>query len=361
MKHDQLITTAIGFTIIVAAVAITAWPESTETSNPTEHHRRIVQVAEVDSGSTIDRVRLAGVTRATRRAELAFSLSARLAGRPVEIGDRVVVGQILAMLDDREYRLATQAAGAAAAELDVRLAQARRDLQRVQQLVDARAATTEELERNAAATSALQAARDAAQARLEETRRRLSESVMRSPIAGTVTAVYLEPGEWVSSGRTVVAVAGEGSVEVLVEVPESIHHRVTDDLEVVVEFPFLDIAVGGRVAKVATAVAGPGRLFPIEVTVEPHRALVAGLTADIVFPLQSGDELTIPMRAVINPGSSTPSVYRVIDGQAEEIPVKLGRIRGDRIAVTARLSTRDLIAVSGHTALRDGDTVEVVR
>jgi RND family efflux transporter MFP subunit len=361
MKRDQILTTAIGLAILLGAVAFTAWPESTGSTAEVVDRSKIVRVAEVTSGAATDHIRLAGVTRAARRAELGFTLSARLDSRPVEVGDRVHAGQILAALDDRQVRLAARAAEAAAAELEIRLEQAERDLQRVRELVQARAATTEELERTAAATAALGAAHNASRAQLDETRRMIEESTLTAPFSGTVTRVGPEPGEWIPAGAMVVELAGDGAVEVVVEAPESVYRRLRVGSEVHVELPFVDGAATGRVSSVASAAAGSGRLFPVEVTLVPRDGVVAGLTADVVFDVPAHNELTLPLEAVINPGSSTPAVFRIDDNRAERIEIEPGRVRGDRIAVTARLDVNDLVAVAGHTALRDGDLVEVRR
>jgi RND family efflux transporter MFP subunit len=361
MKREQIVTTAVGLVVLLGAAAIAAWPEAGGDEPAPDPQARIVRVAEVTGDSASDQIHLSGVTRAIRHAELGFTLSARLASRPVEVGDRVTAGEKLARIDDREFALAARAAEAAAAELEIRLAQAERDLQRAQDLVDARAATTEELERTAAATAALEAAHEASQARLAETRRLVEESTLRAPFSGTVTAVGPEPGEWVHPGGVVVELAGDGAVEIIVEVPESVYGRLETGAEVQVEFPFIDRAATGRITTVAAAAAGAGRLFPVEITLEEQEGIVAGLTADVLIDIPVENELTVPLEAVVNPGSAIPAVFRIDDGLAERVEVELGRVRGNRIAVIARLAADDLVAVTGHTALRDGDTVEVHR
>ncbi|MGD8438968.1 MAG: efflux RND transporter periplasmic adaptor subunit [Holophagae bacterium] len=361
MRPKDIFPTSVGLIILCVAVALTAWPESAHETPAAEPDPRAVRVEAVSEGKATDQIRLAGHTRAARRAKLGFSLAARLAHRPVEVGDQVRQGQILAALDDREATIAARAAEAAVAELAIRAAQAERDLDRVQRLVDARAATTEELERTAATSAALRAALDAAGARLDDTRRLVDESVLRAPFAGTITAVNVEPGEWAAPGRSVVEVAGDGAVEVIVEAPETVCQRILDGQPVTVELPFLGVTTTGRVSDVAAAASGPGALFPVIVTVDTTEAVVAGLTANVVIGVSSGPELTVPMRAVINPGSSTPSVFRIANGVAHEVQVELGRVRGDRIAVVARLEVDDEVAVTGHTSLRSGDRVEVHR
>jgi RND family efflux transporter MFP subunit len=350
----------LGSTILGAAVVLAAWPEEPATDNRRLATRRPVQVAEVSPGGQTRIVRLAGVTRAAQRAELSFAVPARLADRSVATGDVVTRGQTVARLDDREYRLAERAASASLAELDVRLAQARRDLDRVSQLAAARAATAEEVEQASAATAALEAARDAASARLAEANRLLEEASLRAPFDGTVTAVNLEPGEWVVPGRTVVELAGNAAVEIMVEAPETVLPHLEVEHHVDVNLPLAGFQVPGRITSVAAASAGPGRLFPVEVAVEDaHGRVVPGLTAEVELQIESEASLTVPLQAILNPGSSRPSVYVIADGLASRVPVELGQVTGGRIAVTGDLEPGDLVAVAGHMALADGDAVEV--
>ena len=364
MTRQQLTKIAIGTTLLGAALVMTARSDpTTETSTTTPAARGLevatVEVAAVETARATRTIRLAGVTRAADRAELSFSIPARLASRPVEVGDRVRAGQTLACLDDHEFRLAKQAAEAALAELEIRLAQARREESRTERLEAAEAATTEELEQRRAATSALGAARDAAAARLGETRRLIAESTLEAPFSGTVTAVHVEPGEWAAPGRPVVELSGDGAVEIVVEAPESAWARLAVGQPVAVRLPFVDIETTGRITRRSGVSSGPGGLFPTEITLDHDTTVVSGLAAEVDLPLAATDELTVPIRSVLNPGSSRPAVFRISDGRAERVEVEVGDVVGDRIVVDGALAAGDAIAVAGHTALTDDDIVEV--
>ncbi len=175
MARSQRPALIVGLSILGVAAAFSAWPQRPDgDAEPRVPSPRVVRVATVESGASVRELRLPGVTRAARRASISFTLPARLASRPVEVGDRVRAGQVIATLDDREFRHAELAARATVAELSARLEQALRDLDRNQRLAAARAATSEELEQSRAAVAALQAAHDASSARLEETRRLLA-------------------------------------------------------------------------------------------------------------------------------------------------------------------------------------------
>lgn len=361
MSASKLSTILIGSTILAVAVVLAAWPADPGPAAPAPRaQRRPVQVAEVLQTSSSRTLRLPGVTRARERAALGFVVPARLAERPVELGDAVHSGQVLARLDEREFRLAERSAAAAVSELQVRLAQARRDRDRVERLAAARAATTEELEQAAAATDALQAAYEAAAAQRDESRRLLSETTLVAPFDGTVTAIHLEPGEWAGPGVPVVELAGSGGVEVRVDVPESARRAVAVGSTAVVVLPLAGSRAVGRVGSLAAAAPISGGLFPAVVELQPSPGVVAGLAAQVVLELESGAALTVPLAAVLDSGSSRPAVFRIADGRAQRLEVVPGELVGDRVTVRAAgLAAGDRVAVTGHTALVDGDPVEV--
>jgi RND family efflux transporter MFP subunit len=357
--NRHIFTLVIGSIILGVAVVLAALPNSEPAVEKSDLQNRPVQLATVDADVGQRMVRLPGVTRASDRASLSFVVPGRLATRPVDVGDQVRAGQVVATLDAREYQLAAEAAQASVNELDVRLAQGLRDLARVERLVDAKAATTEEVEQVQAATEALQAARTAAAARLNETRRLVSEARLLAPFAGTVTAAAMEPGEWASPGSAVIELSGSGNIEVAVEVPEAVRARLGEGETVAIELPFSGRRVEGRVTSVATAASGPGHLFPVEVTLEPGSGVLAGSTAEVILTTTTEPQITVPLEAVVNPGATRPAVFRVVDGTAHQVFVELGDVLGDRVAVRGELAAGDQVVVSGHTSLADGDQVEV--
>jgi len=350
----------LGLAILCTAIAFSLWPQSPAAGAvaPVERGAQVVRVAPVEIAPLDRSLNLPGVTRAARHATLSFTVPARLADRTVEVGDTVRVGEVLATLDDREFRHAELAASAALAELEARRAQAGRDLARSERLAAARAATREELEQARAAAAALEAAHEAAEARLEDARRVRLEARLVAPFDAVVTAVDLEPGEWASPGAPVVELSGRGSLEVEVEAPETLRSRIQEGSDVTVDLPFLGLTTRGRVTAVAAA-AAPGGLFPVTVALSPTRGLVAGLAAQVALPLEPEAELSVPIAAVVDPGSSRPSVFRIADGIAERVPVRPGRMIGDRLTVEADLASGQMVAVAGQTSLADRDPVEV--
>lgn len=359
MKRTHLITFVTGLLLLSAALVLWSLPEP-QAAAP-EPRSLGVKVARVTPAGGSRTVRLPGIIRSAQRATLAFSVPARLATRPAQIGRWVEAGDTLATVDARQFGNSRSAAEAALAEIEVRLAQAERDHERVSNLAAVGAATTEELERVEAAAKALAAARDAARTQLDESDRMFRETILRAPFAGTVTAVFLEPGEWASPGRPVVEISGAGNLEMEVQLPEIFAGKLEPGQPAAVELPFAGgTRVAGRLQSVSRAAVGPGRLFPAVVNLATSAEARAGMSAEALLVLGADEALAVPLVAVLNPGSSQPKVFRLHNGRAEQVVVVLGELRGEMVLIHSGLNPDDVVVTSGHTRLADGDSVEVL-
>lgn len=360
MQIKRYLSFIIGFLFLGVAVVLWAMPDEPGASDAVPHARPQVALARAEHAASRRTVHFAGITQACNRALLSFAVPARMVSRDVQEGSSVRAGQALARLDDREFRNALALARATRAELQTRLDQAVRDRRRAAQLAAHKAATTEELEKATAAAAALEASLQAAQARLQEARRLLGETVLRAPFSGTVTAVHMEPGEWAAPGQPAIEVSGDGPLELKVELPESMVGRLHVGQEVPVVFPFSDQhQVTGRISAVSRAAMTAGRLFPVKVAIAAQPGIRAGLTAQLRLNLVAEDALAVPLTAVVNPGGSRPAVFIYHNGQVERRPVELGDVIRDRIIVRGSIQAGDQVVVSGQSRLADGDVVEV--
>ena len=359
MKITKIIRNLIGISFLGTALAFGFWPDSRklESSAP---QKTAVHVAKVSAESTSRQMRFSGITRSARHAVLSFTVPARMVMRTVEVGDHVNAGEVVAMLDVREFDIAVARSKAKLTELNVRLAQAERDWRRLDRLSSDGAAATKDKERAATAMEALRAALLAAESQLADAGRLRSEAELKAPFSGTITSVRLEPGEWAEPGRPVVSLAGNDAFELEVDIPETAIGRLSAGDEVIVVLPFQrGRQLRGQVASLASAALSSGHLFPLVVDLDPAEGLTAGLTAELILTLKAPPQLLVPVDAVINPGTSQPSLFVVENDRARHVAVELGAFSGDRVSVFGELSAGDQVIVSGHTSLSDGKPVEV--
>ena len=355
-KHH--ISFIVGLSLVGAAVVLWAMPSEKSLAPDVSESPRVL-LDHVQATQTQRSVRFAGVTQAKNRAVLSFAVPARVVGRTVESGSMVRQGQILARLDDREFRNAVALARATVTELGTQLAQAKRDRVRMERLAASDVVPVAELEKVTTRQATLESSRQAAVARLQESRRLLNETVLKAPFGGTVTGVHIQPGEWVVPGQPAIELTGDGEIELLVHVPETMLDRVYSGQQVRVQLPFADNrTVPGRISSVAKAALTAGRLFPLIVDLASEPGVVAGLTAELIVDLSSQGVLTVPLSAVVNPGASQPYLFILTDGIVSKRHVTLGRIIGDRISVSGDITAGDGVVISGQSQLIDGDRAE---
>lgn len=358
MYFKRYINFIVGFLFLAAAVALWAVPPNAATPSRADGVSR-VELDRVQAGNQRQGARFAGVTQAKNRAVLSFSVPARVVERPVTAGSRVKQGAVLARLDDGEYRNAANLAEAAVAELKTQWEQARRDRRRIQKLTASRVATVSDLEKVTTREKSLEASLQAATARLKEARRLLHETILKAPFSGTVTGLYIQPGEWAGPGQPAIELTGDGDIELVVEVPESAVTRLSVDQPVKVLLPFAgNRTIPGRISTVARAAIAAGRLFPVKVDLAAAPGLRAGLTAQLVVELAAENTLTVPLAAVVNPGASQPFIFVYDQGRVFRRPVVLGPMIDDRIVVHGAVAEGDRVVVTGQSQLADGDQVE---
>lgn len=358
MDARQVVAGAAGVVALAAVIVASAAPaHPADLTGP--DRPRAVRVDRVVAAPESRQVRAYGVTRATDRGAVAFLSGGRLLTRPVDVGARVRRGDVLATLDAEPLRHAVDAADASVVDLEARLEQAGRDRARLEALAATASASPADLERVRTQEASLAAGLSTARAQQAEARRMRREAALVAPFDGVVTAVRAEPGETVGAGQPVVELAGEGAVEVEVEVPESVWLTL-DRSAATVTLPGPDCARPAPISAVAAA-GTRGGLFPVVVSVDPACAPVAGMSAVVDLVAHSAPALAVPVRSVTDPSGASAAVFRVRAGAVERVPVEVDRLVGDRVAVRGALTIDDQIVIAGLVGLADGAVVEVVR
>ena len=92
---------------------------------------RTITVSQQAAGTSID---YAGEVRARTESRLSFRVAGKMVSRPVDLGDTVKAGQVLASLDPMDLKLGQQAASSGLEAARVNADQANADLKRFKEL-----------------------------------------------------------------------------------------------------------------------------------------------------------------------------------------------------------------------------------
>ena len=332
-------------------------------------YRRVASrppLIDVVTASSEDVVRIRAVTGRIR-PRLANTVQSLVPGTLTSLtrreGDAVRRGDVLATLDAQVTQAAIEQATAQLAARRVDLDQRQRELERLQRLVAAGGIPERDAEQ---ARFALDGARESVrqfEALISESRSRLRDYTLRSPIDGYVLARPVDPGQNVTPQTIIYEIATGAGAEIEVEVDEQylgelkegLKARVSPLTGARVEYDAVVDYVGRRVSETSGAV--PLRLrfatsaprLPVGLSVDVNleiarhpgaitipRVAVAGLGADPFVMLVRSD--TVRRQAV-----------QVIDWPSERLVVVSGLAVGDVVALAPR-AVRAGLAVRSRTS-----------
>lgn len=313
----------------------------------------------VVGGMSGGRLTFPGTTQAADRAELSFRVAGPLIEFPVNEGDNVAQGQLLARIDPRDYRIAL-------AEAKASYDQAEADAQRYRRLYEREAVPLADLE---LAT----ARRDVAKARFEQAQADLRDTELRAPFTGQVGLKYVENFEDVLAKEGILSLHDIGEVEIVVNVPESIMATVREGNRPTIVTTF-DVAPNRsypmQVKEFSVAADPATQTFPITFTMSQPADLrvLPGMTALVILSdLQLGEEdsvpITVPAHAVFTDPSGAAQVW-VVDTQARTVHrrgVRVGPVTGtESIVVLDGLTPGETIAVAGIYVLEEGQEIRLM-
>jgi RND family efflux transporter MFP subunit len=181
---------------------------------------RTVRTVELRYDKAREANRYFGTVQARHEVDQAFRVGGKIAQRKIDVGQSVREGDVLAVLDDVDYRLAEEAARQQLIASTAQARQAESDRKRLEALkVDGSVSAADEEQAQTRARQT-RAAADADERKLELARNRLKYTVLRASRNGVVTFVRAEIGQVVAEGQPVVSIAAQSEPEVVVDVPE---------------------------------------------------------------------------------------------------------------------------------------------
>jgi RND family efflux transporter MFP subunit len=361
----------------------------------------LVTVTPVRTQEVQRTVEFVGTLEANDQVTVSSQVDGQVASIAADLGDRVTQRQVLAKIQDTEFRFAVEQTVSslnetlaklglekvpppnfdvaktslvikAKAELD----NAQVNLKRMKALYDEKVISAQEYDtaetraKTALATyqnsleeaKALVATALAKEAQLGTARKKLRDTVITGPIEGSISKRFISAGEYVKVGTQLFTLVQDNPLKLRGMIPE----RFAPDVQTgqVVETK-VDSAPGkvfkGRLARVSPSSDAVSRSFMIEGLVpNPEHRLKPGFFAHAtIFTHIDPSALTVPQQAMLTFAGIT-KVFVVENEMARERVVQTGaRVGTNEVEITAGLKPGQLVAISGLTRLTDGAPVKV--
>jgi RND family efflux transporter MFP subunit len=333
-----------------------------------------------------------GYIVARRRATVSSKVTGKVVKIMLEEGQRVEAGQIIALLDDSNWRAALSQSKAQLEQAEANVASAqtafddakpifdRAEKQKAAAVISAQSFDESHAQFNVAHNNLLVAERgvEAARAGVEVAQRSLEDTVIRAPFAGIVTEKAAQPGEMVSpisagGGFTrtgIGTIVDMESLEVEVDVSENFINRVRPQQPVTIKlnaYPDWDIP-GSVIAMIPTADRAKATVKVRIAIGQKDPRIIPEMGARVAFLSdneQKPSDAKSPVSGVIIPAdavstSGTASIVFVVHGSAvERRAVRLGAKISSGQIVNAGLEPGNIVALGDLSKLSDGARVRI--
>ena len=360
-EKSQLFSGSAGLYAAVALALASCKPD-TKAQAP---EVRPVRTVTATRGEASEAVVLTGHVQAEDEPALAFRIAGRVIERPVNVGERVKAGQVLAKLDPENELNELRSAESALAAAQGQLTYARGTFERQRQLLANGHTPRARFDQAQNALQSAQSQLDNAQAQLQIARERVGWTTLTADAAGTVTARGAEPGEVVQAGQMIVRLARQGGRDAVFDVPAQLLRSAPSDSQITVRLTDdPSVMATGRVREVAAQADPVTRTFEVKVGLSRARPKAMRLGARAVtgtVNLPSEPVIAIPATALTELNRQ-PAVW-VVDPKALTVSlrnVELLRHDPGTVVIADGLNTGDIVVTAGIQALHPGQKVRLL-
>jgi RND family efflux transporter MFP subunit len=206
-------------------------------------------------------------------------------------------------------------------------------------------------------------------AAVKEANLSLSDTTLRAPFAGWISARNVDRGSLVSGTTVGFSIVDTHLVKAFFGVPDTTLSMIRLGQKQPVMLDALQRAVPGVITSISPQADPQTRVFSIEVTIENSREDVRpGMIGSITLSgsLDSRPRLVVPLSAVVRAPADPKgfAVFRLTerDGKsyASAQTIEIGQTFGNSIEVTRGLTAGQKIVSLGGTQVRDGQQINIL-
>lgn len=341
----------IGFTL-VAAVALGAWfwhqLVPVEQSQGRPKRPQTVHVLQPSIETVRDRIEAVGTLRSRDAVVITSEVNGRIVALDFTTGERVEKGQRLVQLDDRQARADLEVA-------EARLADARRQLRRAEQLRSSNSISQSQVDALRTAVNVAEAERQAARVRAENHR-------IDAPFAGVVGLRELSPGAYVESGDSLTTLDASAEMELTFAVPERFIGQLQAGQPVSgVTASWPDRVFAGELVELDTRIDPLSRTLKVRALIDNSEGrLRPGQFMSVRLTLRQRQALVVPEQAVLLQGDERYLFVANAENTAERRSVELGSREPGKVEILTGVSADDRVVITAQDRLSSGDALQIL-
>lgn len=295
-----------------------------------------------------------GVVRESQVINLGFKVPGQISRIEVKEGDRVHRGQLLAKLDDKDYRLGVKA-------VQIQYEQLKDEVARSKMLLEQKSLSANDFEKAEAGLRQLHT-------QLQINQNKLDYTSLYAPADGYIQAVNFSSSEMVDAGTAVMTLMDVSQLEVTVDIPLEIYQESASiaNYSCIVVNSGLSKKYPMRLLSLLPKADG-NQTYQLRLVFmnKPDRNITSGMNVEVqiesAMDSVDSDCMMVPQSAVFRDGQQTCVWVFRSDSTVCRRPVVLnGSVRDGMIMVTGGLKDNERIVRAGVNVLQAGEKVRVL-
>lgn len=291
-----------------------------------------------------------GVVEEGKSVNAAFMTGGKLQSLNVKEGDRVRKGQLLAVIDDSDYRIGVN-------QLQVQYDQMTAEKKRMDEMFARHNIAPNDYEKFEAGYQQLELQLKMAKNKLDYTR-------LYSPSDGFISYRYMQPGELVDAGTPIYKITDDNKLGVSVDLPLGVYLNRKDIRDTYGSAPGIPGPIPLKIESFNPD-ADNNQLYhmKLQIPVSFSKDLTTGMNLSVMIEIQNeteGESL-IPSRAVFDENGATYVwVYNDLDSTLSKKNVSVTGQPQDGKSIVIGLTGSEKIVSAGVRQLKQGEKVNVI-
>jgi len=333
-----------------------------------EEKIRPVRYMEVTTGGSGSVRVFTGTAKTGIESKLSFKVGGTIKNINVKVGDVVNRGNVIAELDDTDYKINVKEAEAGLRQAESQALNKKNKYERVKTLYETNSIAKSELDGARAQYESATASVEGMRSTLEYARLRLSYARLLAPESGSIAVCNSENNENVQVGQTIAILIVGSDMEIELGIPENVINRIKSGMNVSITFSSLNNTFNGVVSEVSPSIDVNSSTYLVSIKIlDPTIDVKSGMAANVSFKFEgssSKDVLIVPIAAVgeDSDGRFVFLVESVEDGNIATIKkqhIQIGELTSDGFEVISGLSLNQKVATAGLQSLLDGQKVRI--
>jgi len=342
-------STSVSFALLASAFVICSCGGNKESNDESKY----VNVIEAVNADQLGSHSFTGKTKAAEEANVAFRVSGQILKMNVKEGDRISKGQVIAEMDNRDYKVqftATQA----------EYSQIKGDAERIIALYKEGNTTAQNYDKARYGLEQISQ-------KLENHKNQLEDTKLKSPITGYVKEILHESGETVGAGMPVVSVAGGAGLEVEINMSANDYARRDKFTSFYCQFDVLgDQQFPLEVIRTSSE-ANVSQLYTVRLRIKgdyDSKKITPGMSTMVYVSLQDEDRgvVNVPTSALLNKNGKTQIfIYDAEAGKAIAKEIKVTGLNRDGSSNITGIKRGTKVVATGVHTIVDGQKVKPIK